>query len=79
MSLGVLLIGRAMKGKFTSTNQMYNPDLGSDTSSVWNFICPFLRCHVVGKQDWSDPKNFSQASIFCALECYGLHYIADVI
>ena len=26
-----------------------------------------------------DPKNVSQASMFCALECYGLHYIADVM
>ena len=57
---------------------MYDSDLGSDTSSVWNF-CAHSSDVVLWGNKWSDPKNFSQASIFCALECYGLHYIADVI
>ena len=32
----MLLIGRTAR-EFASTNQKQHPDLGSDTSSVWNF------------------------------------------
>ena len=39
----MLLISRAER-KFASTNQTHYPDLGSDTSSVWNF---FSRYSVV--------------------------------
>ena len=28
-------------GKFDSTNQKHNPDLGNDASSVWNFCAHF--------------------------------------
>ena len=30
-----------LRGKFASTNQKHYPDLGSDTSSVWNFCSRF--------------------------------------
>ena len=29
------------RGRFASTNQKHYPDLGSDTSSVWNFCARF--------------------------------------
>ena len=34
----------------SSTNQKQFPDLGSDTSSVWNFLHLFRGCHLAGKQ-----------------------------
>ena len=37
------------KGKFASTNQKYFRELGSDTSSVWNFLEYFLRRQFAGK------------------------------
>ena len=35
-------------GKFTSISQKHYPDLGSDTSSLWNF-CAFLSTSFAGK------------------------------
>ena len=32
-----------------TTNQKHNPDLGSDTPSVWNFCSVSLRYHFSGK------------------------------
>ena len=31
------------EGNFSSANQMHSPDLGSDTSSVWNFCARWWR------------------------------------
>ena len=46
----VLVIGRvAWEICFTSANQKHYPDLGSDMSSVWNFLRSFLRLHFTGK------------------------------
>ena len=36
--MGILVVQR---GKFVSTSQKHYPDLGSDTSSVWNFCARF--------------------------------------
>ena len=46
------------QGKFTSTNQIYDPDLGSDTSSVWIF-CAHSSDVILWGNKWSDPQNFS--------------------
>ena len=44
----VLLIG----WKFASTNQKHYPDLGSDTSSVWNFCARFPDFISQGNKWW---------------------------
>ena len=39
-------------GKLPSANQKHSPDLGSDTSSVWNFCVRFSDVILRGKQLW---------------------------
>ena len=46
-----LLIGPA-RGKFASANQKPYPDLGSDTSSVWNFFARLSDVISLGNQWW---------------------------
>ena len=43
-----LLIG----WKFASSNQTHYPDLDSNTSSVMEFLCLFLRRHLAGNLRW---------------------------
>ena len=43
-------LGCVLCRKFASTNQMHYPDLGNDTSSVWNFYRHSSdQCHFIGK------------------------------
>ena len=42
----------AQSEKFASTNQMHQPDLGSDSSSVWNFYARFSDVVSRGNQWW---------------------------
>ena len=47
----ILLIGPAVR-KFPSTNQKHYAELGSDTSSVWNFCACFSAFISWGNQWW---------------------------
>ena len=40
------------RGKFTSANQKHYPDMGSNTSSVWNFCALFSDVISRGKEWW---------------------------
>ena len=47
------------RGKCASTNQMYDPDLGSEHIISMEFLCLLLRCHIVGKQVVGSQQCFS--------------------
>ena len=44
-----------LRGKFASTNQKHYPDLGSDTSSVWNFCRRFS--DIISQANVNDDKH----------------------
>ena len=60
----VLLIGwcKFPRGR---TNRKHSPDLGSDTSSVWNFCMSFARRHFTGK-----PMVASRNVGYCLKLCW---------
>ena len=45
-----LLVGRLAR-EFAATNKKHFPDLGGDTSPVWNFCAAFFRRHFAGKTE----------------------------
>ena len=48
-----------------STNQKHRrPDLGCDTSSVWNFMGSFLKRHFAGNQRWRRLMSVELTLIF---------------
>ena len=51
------------RGKFDSTNQKHYPDLGSDTSSVWNFCARFVDVIWQGKPVVTSPNVGSFVSL----------------
>ena len=61
------------RGKFDSTNEKHYPDLGSDASSVWNFLCSFLRRHLAGEPVIASPN------VGCFLGLFSLVYICCLL
>ena len=63
-----------LRGKYAATNQKHYPDLGSDTSSVWNFFACSSDVISRGNQWWRSGL-FSQANVFFSDYSVGFYYL----